>query len=304
MNNITLLILAGGVGSRYKGAKQIDRVGESGETLMEFALFDALKAGVNRFVFIINNRFPLDYKNQLIELLESKGGQVEFIEQTNTKFIPKEYSIPLHERKKPLGTAHAVLCAKEVIDGPFITLNADDFYGYATFKTAVEFVKNGSLSLTNFGIITFILKNTLSENGSVSRGVCQIKGKNLIKVEEYTSISMENKELSGKNEKGEIKSLIGNENVSMNCWIINPAFFNLAEKGLNSFLSEQKDLSEVEFYLPTVIDQALQDGKITVSSIQTAEKWFGLTYQEDKKHVLSSIQEMVDKGIYPKDLWK
>lgn len=303
MNNITLLILAGGIGSRYKGAKQVDEIGKSGETLMEYALFDALKTGIKSFVFIINNQFPLAYKTRLSELLEAREGHVVFIEQTNAKFIPKEYISQLKEREKPLGTAHAVLCAKEVIDGPCITLNADDFYGYKTFKTAVDFIQKGKISAANFGIITFILKNTLSKNGSVSRGICQIKDENLLKVEEFTSILTKNEKITGKSESGEVRVLTGNENVSMNCWIINPAFFGLAEKGLKEFLTTHKDLSKAEFYLPTVIDIAIQRGGLTVSVLQTPEKWFGLTYQEDKKEVLDYIRQHVEKGAYPSNLW-
>ncbi|HNU59998.1 MAG TPA: sugar phosphate nucleotidyltransferase [Aquaticitalea sp.] len=303
MNKPTLLILAGGLGSRYNGQKQVDSVSEENETLMEFALYDALKAGVGKFVFIINSMFPPDYMQHLKKILKQNNGEVHFIHQTLEKHIPDEFLHKLSGRAKPLGTGHAVYCAKDIIQEPFITMNADDFYGFGAFYSACELIKNHEITENSYGIAGFRLENTLSENGAVSRGICESKNGFLYKVEECTSIMKTGTSIRGLNEKHEPKELSGSSLVSMNLWVLHPSFFKLAKQDLKNFLDNNEDLSKVEFYLPSVIDRGIQSGQITVKLIPVSEKWFGLTYAEDKELVKKEIALRKEKGVYPEKLW-
>ncbi|MFA7615640.1 MAG: sugar phosphate nucleotidyltransferase [Weeksellaceae bacterium] len=304
MNNTTLLILAGGMGSRYRGSKQIDKVGSGNESLMEFALFDALSIGIRKFVLIINSKFPEDYKIRLQKILENNDAELNFIIQKVDTLIPERFHSKLKNRKKPLGTGHAVYCASNLIDGPFVTINADDYYGRQSFENAAELIKNHQISDQPFGMTAFELQNTLSENGSVSRGICRLNDELLKSVEEFTSIQKINDQISGLNEKGESKNLNQNDLVSMNFWILDASFFRLAEVELIEFLENTKDLSKSEFYLPSVIDKAIHQNRIRVRVLKTSEKWFGLTYREDKENVIKEIETMQSKGIYPKRLWQ
>lgn len=304
MDKVSLLILAGGLGSRYQGQKQIDAVSDEKETLMEFALYDAIKAGIRKFVFIINNQFSEKYKEHLKTVLSNRDCTIHFVEQTKDKFIPEEFLPKLSDRVKPLGTAHAVYCANKLVNEAFITINADDFYGFQSFKTAFDIIHGKEISEEKFGMIVFKLKNTLSENGSVSRGICEIKKGQLRHVEEFVKISKLHNEISGLNEKDKRENLDPDALVSMNFWILHPSFFKMAENGLNHFLSSHKDLSKVEFYLPTVIDKALKEKKVKVKIWSTSEKWFGLTYPRDKQVVIDEISRRKKKELYPENLWK
>lgn len=304
MDKTSLLILAGGMGSRYRGSKQIDTVGSGNESLMEFALFDALKIGIRKFVLIINSEFPEDYKIRLQKVIEANDAELNFVIQQPDTLIPERYHSKLQNRKKPLGTGHAVYCAKDVIDGPFVTINADDYYGRQSFENAAELIKNHQISDQFFGMTAFELQNTLSENGSVSRGICRLNGELLESVEEFTSIQKFNNQISGQNKKRESKELNQNDLVSMNFWILDTSFFRLAEDELTEFLENTEDLSKSEFYLPSVIDKAIRQNRIRVRVLKTSEKWFGLTYREDKENVIGEIEAMQSKGIYPKKLWQ
>lgn len=300
MNKTTLLILAGGMGSRYKGQKQVDAVSAESESLMEFALYDALKHGIRQFVLIVNAQFPKEYKAHLTQIITEKKAELHFVEQTIDKFIPEEFHLKLKDRNKPLGTAHAVLCAKEIIKGPFITMNADDFYGGQSFEIAQQAIEKSQ----DFGIIAFQLKNTLSKNGSVSRGLCQIENQYLKSVEEFTEIQATETVLKGKNENRESKTLNPEDWVSMNFWVLNPKFFEFAERDLLAFLNQHQDLSKVEFYLPSVIDKAIHQNEVKVRISESPEKWMGLTYPNDKELVINEIEDLKEAKIYPENLWK
>lgn len=304
MDKTSLLILAGGMGSRYRGSKQIDTVGSGNESLMEFAIFDALKIGIRKFAVIINSEFPDDYKIKLQKILENNGAELNFVVQEIDTLTPERFHSKLQNRKKPLGTGHAVYCAKNVIDGPFVTINADDYYGRQSFENAAQLIKNHQISEQFFGMTAFELQNTLSENGSVSRGICRLNGELLESVEEFTSIQKINDQISGQNEKGESKQLNQNDLVSMNFWILDDSFFRLAEDELTEFLENTDDFSKSEFYLPSVIDKAIHQNRIRVRVLKTSEKWFGLTYREDKENVVKEIEAMQSTGIYPKKLWQ
>lgn len=299
------MILAGGMGSRYKSQKQVDSVGFNNETLMEFALYDAIKLGIQKFVFIINDQFPSDYKKKITELLTDRDCEVHFVEQTLDKFIPNQFLSKISKRVKPLGTAHAVYCAKEVIQEPFITMNADDFYGYKTFEKAYQYITAGKISENEFAMCAFDLENTLSKNGSVSRGICKVSSANkLLKVEEFTYIERVNGIIKGLNEKLKAKTLKEEDKVSMNFWILHPSFFEMAAKDLEVFLEENEDLKRIEFYLPSVVDKAIQEGKVRVEVLPTSEKWFGLTYPGDKDRVMRELEAKKGQEVYPASLWE
>lgn len=303
MKNISLLVLAGGMGSRYKGQKQVDAVSQQNESLMEFGLYDAVKLGIRKVVFIINDQFPEKYKDHLVNVLKRKGCSAYFVEQTLTKYIPEEYEEKLEGREKPLGTAHAVYCGKDIIREPFITMNADDFYGAQSFEKAVHAIQDNQIDENNYGMLAFRLKNTLSKNGSVSRGICKLENDNLLNVEEFTSIEKHKNKIEGLNEKYNQKAIAENAPVSMNFWLLHPSFFELAEKNLIAFLEDNADLSTKEFYLPGVIDQALKEGRIKVKAFPTSAQWFGLTYGGDKEFVTDQIEQMKAAQEYPEKLW-
>lgn len=304
MNKISLVVLAGGLGSRYNGQKQIDSVGGEKESLMEFALFDAMELGIRKVVFIINNQFPEEYKDYLVNVLGRRNCSAYFVEQTLTKYIPEEYLEKLEEREKPLGTAHAVYCGKDIIKEAFITMNADDFYGKDSFAKAIQAVNENEIDAQNYAMVAFELKNTLSKNGSVSRGICAIQNGKLIEVEEFTNIEKSSSQIEGSNMDFEQKILNPDAAVSMNFWVLHPSFFELAEKGLTDFLENHSDLSSVEFYLPNVIDQALKEKNVEVKVLSSSEKWFGLTYKGDKVFVKDKIDELKAVGKYPIKLWE
>lgn len=299
--NCSLLILAAGIGSRYQGKKQVEPVSKQQETLLEFALFDALKTGIRKFVFIVNSEFPEIYKTKLRTILEKKNAAVIFISQEPSSFIPEEYHEKLKKRKKPLGTAHAVLCAKNEIHENFITINADDFYGFQSFKTAAGFQRENP-DPAEFGMIAFELQNTLSKNGGVSRGICKTKNQFLQQITEFTSIEKKDGIISGDSPEGRKSVLGGRDLTSMNFWILKPRFFEIAEKELRNFL-EQSDLLTDEFYLPAVIDSGIRAGEIKVKVMHSSEKWFGLTYPEDLNPVRQEIEKLKQNNGYPLHLF-
>lgn len=304
ISNTYLLLLAGGMGSRYNGAKQVDALNTNNETLMEFALHDAIKVGFRKFVFIINADFPSEYKERLTNLLSIEQCEFHFILQTKEKYIPEQFLSKLDIRTKPLGTAHAVYCAKEVIKGSFITMNADDYYGKDTFAIAKDFIEKGGITDKNYAMCAFELGKTLSLNGSVSRGICEITNNKLTKVEEFTYIENINSVLKGLNEELKAKTLNPMDLVSMNFWILESSFFDLVEKDLNLFLESYTPESSVEFYLPSVIDKAIQENKVEVEVLETNERWFGLTYPKDRSMVVEALQVKKEQGDYPENLWE
>lgn len=304
MSKATLLILAAGLGSRYQSQKQVDAVGNDDESLMEFALFDALEVGFRKFVFIINVDFPENFKNKIKHILETNKANCHFVYQTLTKYIPENFHPQLKNRKKPLGTAHAVFCAQELIREPFITINADDFYGRKSFLAAYQAIDNHAITSENFGMIAFPLYLTLSDFGSVSRGICQINNGDLQHVEEYIEIKQNQNEIVGTNISQQIKNLDRAALVSMNFWILHPIIFEYLSSYCNDFFLEEKNLDTAEFFLPTVINKLIQQNKIVLKVYPSSEKWFGLTYPKDKEQVIHQIKALQSQGIYPQNLWK
>ena len=300
---MSLLILAGGLGSRYNGMKQIDTLNENDETLMEFALYDALHLGIRKFVFIINSHFPESYQKKLNKLLTQNGAQSYFVLQTIDSYIPEIKKSLLTHRTKPLGTAHAVYCAKEIIKEPFITMNADDFYGRQSFKMAINYILQERISDRNWACIAFLLKNTLSNNGGVSRGECLIMNSRLKEVNELTQIQYYDGQLKGKNVKNKWQELSEDLYVSMNLWVLHPSIFQFISNELEFFLNNIEDSLSSEIYLPSVIDQAIKNSHVQVDVIPSKEQWQGLTYQEDKEKVKTFINRLKVEGDYPTKLW-
>lgn len=295
----TLLVLAAGMGSRYGGIKQMDSFGPSGETIIDYSIFDAIKSGFGKFVFIIRDEFSNDF----INLFEAKIGgrvQTEYVNQRQDAFIGN-FKIP-PERTKPWGTAHAVLCARDVIHEPFAVINADDFYGRDAFEKCASFLRK-DVSPEKYCLIGYELGNTVSPHGSVSRGVCEIDGDyNLLKVVERTKVYVENGKIYYL-ESGMPVPVMPETPVSMNFWGFDEHVFDFIEQQFKDFLQISGNDPKAEFFIPLVADNYIQKNKGKIKVIPTDAKWFGVTYREDAPVVQRSINELIETGVYSKELW-
>jgi UTP-glucose-1-phosphate uridylyltransferase len=296
----TLLILAAGMGSRYGGLKQMDELGPSGESIIDYSVFDAIRAGFGKVVFVIREDFAQAFKDQFEPRLKGKI-ETEYVYQSLDK-VPQGFTIP-EGRQKPWGTGHAMLMAKDAIHTPFAIINADDFYGKDAYAQAIDFI-NSSKKVSEYAMIGYALKNTLSEHGTVSRGVCQSDANdNLTKITERTKIGTEGDKIyfyEGDNKE----ELTGDEPVSMNFWIFKPEFFNHLDNGFKRFLNEKGSELKSEYYFNLAADNLVKAGEANVKIINTSAKWFGVTYQEDKPMVQAAITALIEAGAYPKNLWK
>jgi dTDP-glucose pyrophosphorylase len=298
----TLLVLAAGMGSRFGGIKQLDGIGPSGETIMDYSIYDAIKSGFNKIVFVIREELLDDFE----EIVSSKFQdriKISYVFQ-KTEILPDGFQKP-NKREKPWGTAHAVWCAKDEIKSPFALINADDFYGRNSFEVMADFLlKLDPNDISKQCLIGFSLDKTLSENGSVSRGVCAMdENGNLTEIEERTKIFKKgNAAVYVENEKE--FPLTGKEPVSMNMMGFTPAIFQSIEKGMISFLKEKGHESKAEYYLPIVLNNLVKNGEAQVKVLPTSATWFGMTYKEDRQMVVDNVNELINKGIYPKALWK
>ncbi|MFP4064029.1 MAG: NDP-sugar synthase [Bacteroidales bacterium] len=297
----TLLVLAAGMGSRYGGMKQLDHLGPSGETIMDYSIYDALKAGFNKIVFVIRHSFEKEFREMFIDKLEGKAEiQIAYQEMDN---IPAgiEYN---RERTKPWGTTHAIWVAKDLINEPFAVINADDFYGRESFSVMADFLKQRtSKDKGHYAMVGYKLKNTLSEHGTVSRGICSTRENTLENVEEHTNIS---RDVGGKvmnNQNGQIKFLNPEATVSMNFWGFTPDIFIHLENRLNEFLKAHARDLKTEAYIPFLVDELVKQGKAHVEVLHCDAQWFGVTYYKDKFMAMDCINELVKKGAYPRDLW-
>ena len=302
MQEITLVVLAAGMGSRYGGLKQLDALGPNGESVMDYSVFDAIRAGFDRVVFIIRRDFEKEFREHI-------GSRYDGVIKVGYAFqalddLPGGYLVP-EGREKPWGTGHAVYSARAILNGPFAVINADDFYGADCYKKLAGFLKNCKDSAKVSGCIaSFILENTLSENGSVSRGICTIGEDGCLKkVVENTAIS---RKADGKiisDIDGKEVELTGFEPISMNAWgfsnAIVPELTSLFEEFLASRGSEMKS----EFYLPGAVDRLINDGKADITALNSSDSWFGVTYQEDKPVVQKAIRELIAGGKYPESLF-
>ena len=296
--NLTLLVLAAGMGSRYGGIKQIDGFGPSGETIMDYSLYDAIRAGFTKVVFIVREEIKETVKEIFLPRLKGKV-EVEFVVQALDTMVPKEYQNT--ERTKPWGTAHAMLCARNMINEPFAVINADDFYGRAAFESISNFFSGDTQGAHS--MVGYTLKNVLSDNGSVSRGCGEQDANGYLKsVVERTTIVKENGKIIAKEKEGDIE-LSPETPTSMNFWGFHPGIFDLIEKFFIEFLKENSNNPKAEFFIPLIGNHMIKQGSGKVKIIGGGDIWFGVTYKEDKDEVSGKIKDLVNKGIYPNKLW-
>jgi NDP-sugar pyrophosphorylase family protein len=294
----SLVILAAGIASRYGSMKQIQGFGPGGETLMDYAIYDAIRAGFKKVVFVIRKQFADDFK-RVVQLILNDRVEIGYVYQELDSFT-EGVTIP-EERKKPWGTAHAVLCAMEVVKEPFAVVNADDFYGYDAFKKASNFLES-QCNADRYAILGYDLLQTLSEHGSVNRGVCQLdQNGNLSSIVERINVSMKDGKVICDDGK-EPKELPPNTSVSMNFWCFHPSIFGYTQKMFRDFLRENLQNIKAEFFIPIVADQFIKDTG-TINVIRTNVPWFGVTYKEDAPEVQRRLNELIQKGEYPNELW-
>ena len=293
---MTLLLMAAGSGSRYGKLKQFDDLGPAKEFLMEFSISDALKNNFNHIVVITKSANKTFLETHLSERLPGNV-KLDVLVQ-DIKDIPKGVSL-ITEREKPWGTAHAVWTARNVISGDFVIINADDYYGQNAFQGAAEFMKNNQSS-SNFALVAYSLKNTLSEFGSVSRGVCKVENKRLKSIIERTKILEKNTQIIDE-DSGVI--LDPNSAVSMNFWICNASIFNYIEAYFKKFLENPDNIEKSEIYLPFVTQEMMENGHITVEIIEAKSTWFGVTYYDDKELAVATLAELTKQGTYSTPLW-
>ena len=300
---MTLVILAAGMGSRYGGLKQIDPITDNGEFIIDFSIYDAVKAGFDKVVFIIKEE-NYDAFRETVGARVEPYIKVEYAFQSLDK-LPEGFSIPCG-RVKPWGTSHALLCAKDCIDDNFAVINSDDFYGRDAFMKLGEHLKSIKTTDTNYCMIGYVLRNTLTENGTVSRGKCvTTEGGMLDSITELTKIKTDGEDALYQSEDGEWLPLSGDTIVSMNCWGLTPEIFPSLESGFLKFLSGEGGRAlKSEYYLPGAVDEMMHDGKCDVKVIPTTASWYGVTYSEDKPAVKASLRALMESGEYPEKLWK
>lgn len=300
----TLLVLAAGMGSRYGGLKQMDAFGPNGETIIDYSIYDAIQAGFTKVVFVIRESFRGAFENAFNDKFEGKI-EIAFVTQELNK-LPEGLSVP-SDREKPWGTGHAVYVAKDEIDGPFAVINADDYYGQDAYKVLIDFFKNQNevaASDQNYAVVAYYLENTLSDHGTVNRGVCYADNNgNLDKVVERTKIKKDDDGVIRFPHADHHHELESDTLVSMNMWAFYPSYFDYAQDGLAQFIKERGGEEKSEYYIPALIDELIQNKVLDVKVLDTTSQWFGVTYQEDKPIVIAKLEELISKGAYPKDLW-
>lgn len=301
---MTLVVMAAGMGSRYGGLKQLDPVGPSGEFIIDYAVYDAVKAGFDKVVFIIKEKNLALFKSTVGNRI---AGHIK-VEYAFQKLddIPDGFDIS-DSRTKPWGTGHAVLSAKKYVDGSFAVINADDFYGRESFKLIADYLHSSKDSnKAHFCMAGFILKNTLTENGHVARGICEVDQNGFLRnITERTKIMRDDGQV--KYFEGDDSGTAINENstVSMNCWGFEKSFFDSLEKSFRLFLEKNKnDLTKCEYFLPFAVKEAMERKECDVKVLLTGAKWYGVTYRNDKEAVVAYIKNQIEKGVYPRSLWK
>ncbi len=297
----TLFVLAAGMGSRYGGLKQLDGLGPNGETIMDYSIYDAIKAGFGKIVFVIRPSFEKDFRDVVLDKFK---GLIEtdlvFQEISN---VPEGCSYT-PEREKPWGTNHAVLMGKDAIKEPFAVINADDFYGQESFAVLADFLKSVAGKSNEYCMVGYHVGNTLSESGAVSRGVCVVDENGLLlNVVERTHIEEKGGKINFLDEKGEEVAIPANTPVSMNMWGFTPDYFDYSLAFFKDFLAEHGQKLKSEFYIPLAVNELIVQGKASCKVLDTPSKWFGVTYAEDRPQVVLKINELIRKGVYPKNLF-
>ena len=293
MKNVTLLVMAAGMGSRYGGLKQLDGVGPHDETIIDYSVYDAIKAGFNKVIFIIRKEFEEEFKSQITNKYKNQI-EVQFAFQ-DIENLPAGFSCPKN-RKKPWGTAHAILSASDKIAEPFVAINGDDFYGRESFKLISDYYQSKA---NGFAMVSYQLKNTLSNFGGVSRGICGLENGKLNTVSETHGIlKVEENIISDQDVK-----LNKNAPVSMNYWGFTPKLFSYLRTGFVEFLNSEGNELKSEYLIPSVVNNLIKEGKESVDVLSTNSTWFGVTYKEDKPRVIMQIQNLIRSRIYPDKLF-
>jgi UTP-glucose-1-phosphate uridylyltransferase len=298
MSKPTLLVLAAGMGSRYGGLKQIDPVGPNGETIIDYSIYDALRAGFGKLVFVIRHDFEKQFQESIGSRFE-KRIPVEYVFQ-ELDMLPPGFSVPAG-RTKPWGTTHAILLAEHVVREPFAAINADDFYGRQAYLVLAQHLTSGT---ADYAMVGFILRNTLSEHGSVARGVCHVDRQNYLQsVIEMTKIERDGAGVKNTEADGKITTLTGDEPVSMNYWGFTPAVFGHLRERFAGFLNNSGNDLKSECYIPSTVNELVTAGQARVKVLRSGDSWFGVTYREDRPRVVESIRKLIARGDYPAKLW-
>jgi NDP-sugar pyrophosphorylase family protein len=296
----TLLILAAGMGSRFGGLKQVEPVGPNDETIIDYSVFDAIRAGFGKVVFVIRESFAEAFKAKFGSKLEGKI-EVEYIFQ-ELENLPAGFILP-ETREKPWGTAHAILVAKNAVKEPFCALNADDFYGFNAYKVMAEFLTTSSDS-HEYAMVGYKLSNTLSDFGSVSRGICQVdENDRLKKIVETVKILRKDDRVISIEADGSETELTGNESVSMNIWGFKPSVFEILEEKFISFLQNHINEPKSEIFIPSVVFRMIEEKQAAVKVLKADSPWFGVTYKEDKPFVINKLNKLIESGEYPEKLF-
>lgn len=299
MQTPTLLVLAAGMGSRYGGIKQIEGFGPSGETILEYSIYDAIRAGFGRIVFIVRE----DIKDAVNAIVEPglKGRVVyDFAIQNGERFVPTEYRNP--SRTKPWGTGHAVLCASDVIDGPFAVINADDFYGPEAFRNMADFLSQNT-DPNQHAMVGYALGNVLSDHGTVSRGVCEVDADGyLTGINERLKVGRSNGRIVFRDGDTE-HELSAEDSISMNFWGFKPSYFGITQKLFEDFLATNAGSTSAEFFIPIGVQHIIDNNIGSITVLKGGSTWFGVTYPEDKPVVQDSLNRLLDSGVYPRSLW-
>lgn len=297
----TLFVLAAGMGSRYGGLKQLDPLGPNGETIMDYSIYDAMKAGFGKVVFVIRKDFEDDFRNKILSKYEGHI-PVEVVFQS-TDALPEGFTCPT-DRTKPWGTNHAVLMGKSVIKEPFAVINADDFYGRDAFEVMAKELMRERDKKGDYCMVGFRVGNTMTENGSVARGVCETKDGLLSSIVERTAISYDkNHDIVFTDENGVEQHLEPTTPVSMNLWGFTPDYFDYSEREFVKFLEKDINTPKAEFFIPLVVDTLINSGEATVKVLDTDSKWFGVTYAADRPGVVAKFAELHADGTYPSKLF-
>ncbi|MCX4289309.1 MAG: sugar phosphate nucleotidyltransferase [Duncaniella sp.] len=297
----TLFVLAAGMGSRYGGLKQLDPLGPQGQTIMDYSIYDAIQSGFGKVVFVIRKDFEKDFREKILSKYEGHI-PVEVVFQSTDK-LPEGYTCP-EDRTKPWGTNHAVLMGKDAIKEPFAVINADDFYGRDAFRVIAEDLMRPRDRKGDYSMVGFRVGNTMTENGSVARGVCENKDGMLTSVVERTAISYDK---DGKivftDENDQVQTLDPKTPVSMNLWGFTPDYFDYSEREFRKFLDKDINTPKAEFFIPLCIDTLINSGEATVKVLDTDSKWFGVTYAADRPGVVAKFAELHAEGVYPEKMF-
>ena len=297
---MTLVIMAAGMGSRFGGLKQIEPIGENGEFIIDYSIYDAIRCGFTKVVFIIKEENYDIFRETVGKRVEDKI-KVEYVFQNNEN-VPSDIEIP-SDRTKPLGTAHAILCCKDAVKEDFAVINADDFYGYDAFRVISEFLKNNN-NPKEYAMAGYLVGNTLAKTGAVKRGVCEKDGNYLTQLIESSIERVGDKIIATPLEAGDAFEVSDNTLVSMNMFGFKKQIFDYLETRFKSFLEENKsNLGKCEYLIPTVVFEQIQNNQATVEVLKTTAVWYGMTYKEDKEDLVNAIKEMIMNGEYPKSLW-